>query len=129
MIRRPPRSTRTDTLFPYTTLFRSLAAVEQRLRDHTRIGILVNNAGGTLPGGFVAQSSDAAGRIIAFNTTALRRHARAVRPRCTPTASGPRLHPPSVVSPAPEVALARYGTHQQSVHFFPQSLLLPMAPT
>src|SRR3546814_4402786 len=24
MIRRPPRSTRTDTLFPYTTLFRSL---------------------------------------------------------------------------------------------------------
>src|SRR3546814_7310130 len=26
MIRRPPRSTRTDTPFPYTTLFRSLAA-------------------------------------------------------------------------------------------------------
>src|SRR3546814_6037546 len=26
MIRRPPRSTRTDTLFPYTTLFRSTAA-------------------------------------------------------------------------------------------------------
>src|SRR3546814_5173534 len=26
MIRRPPRSTRTDTLFPYTTLFRSLEA-------------------------------------------------------------------------------------------------------
>src|SRR3546814_8649572 len=25
MIRRPPRSTRTDTLFPYTTLFRSLS--------------------------------------------------------------------------------------------------------
>src|SRR3546814_3705825 len=27
MIRRPPRSTRTDTLFPYTTLFRSPATV------------------------------------------------------------------------------------------------------
>src|SRR3546814_18966224 len=27
MIRRPPRSTRTDTLFPYTTLFRSQRAV------------------------------------------------------------------------------------------------------
>src|SRR3546814_10046874 len=26
MIRRPPRSTRTDTLFPYTTLFRSITA-------------------------------------------------------------------------------------------------------
>src|SRR3546814_8978697 len=28
MIRRPPRSTRTDTLFPYTTLFRSLIFVD-----------------------------------------------------------------------------------------------------
>src|SRR3546814_11283366 len=28
MIRRPPRSTRTDTLFPYTTLFRSLEAYD-----------------------------------------------------------------------------------------------------
>src|SRR3546814_6758781 len=28
MIRRPPRSTRTDTLFPYTTLFRSSASAE-----------------------------------------------------------------------------------------------------
>src|SRR3546814_12986888 len=28
MIRRPPRSTRTDTLFPYTTLFRSPAALD-----------------------------------------------------------------------------------------------------
>src|SRR3546814_20676003 len=31
MIRRPPRSTRTDTLFPYTTLFRSVGA--KRLDD------------------------------------------------------------------------------------------------
>src|SRR3546814_15779922 len=38
MIRRPPRSTRTDTLFPYTTLFRSVD-----------IGIL--GAGLRLPGG------------------------------------------------------------------------------
>src|SRR3546814_20057166 len=29
MIRRPPRSTRTDTLFPYTTLFRSVAGMQQ----------------------------------------------------------------------------------------------------
>src|SRR3546814_19943094 len=28
MIRRPPRSTRTDTLFPYTTLFRSIQALD-----------------------------------------------------------------------------------------------------
>src|SRR3546814_13435035 len=36
MIRRPPRSTRTDTLFPYTTLFRSLrAAAYTGLRQPT----------------------------------------------------------------------------------------------
>src|SRR3546814_13626711 len=34
MIRRPPRSTRTDTLFPYTTLFRSvLEQLAQRLDE------------------------------------------------------------------------------------------------
>src|SRR3546814_2339826 len=32
MIRRPPRSTRTDTLFPYTTLFRSARAPAPRPR-------------------------------------------------------------------------------------------------
>src|SRR3546814_18812934 len=31
MIRRPPRSTRTDTLFPYTTLVRSLTPDESKL--------------------------------------------------------------------------------------------------
>src|SRR3546814_11464625 len=31
MIRRPPRSTRTDTLFPYTTLFRSPAMISRQV--------------------------------------------------------------------------------------------------
>src|SRR3546814_13618963 len=40
MIRRPPRSTRTDTLFPYTTLFRSVGA--QREADNLLFaGIIV----------------------------------------------------------------------------------------
>src|SRR3546814_19878169 len=38
MIRRPPRSTRTDTLFPYTTLFRSQGDVK-RIADATRNGL------------------------------------------------------------------------------------------
>src|SRR3546814_8615122 len=33
MIRRPPRSTRTDTLFPYTTLFRSISVPAKRNAD------------------------------------------------------------------------------------------------
>src|SRR3546814_3855129 len=38
MIRRPPRSTRTDTLFPYTTLFRSFRHEGQKLQ--ARYGLL-----------------------------------------------------------------------------------------
>src|SRR3546814_11969622 len=36
MIRRPPRSTRTDTLFPYTTLFRSRRRPRPRSIDRAR---------------------------------------------------------------------------------------------
>src|SRR3546814_4529281 len=36
MIRRPPRSTRTDTLFPYTTLFRSSRAEGRLAAGHLR---------------------------------------------------------------------------------------------
>src|SRR3546814_17139348 len=36
MIRRPPRSTRTDTLFPYTTLFRSCRYYRARLSASLR---------------------------------------------------------------------------------------------
>src|SRR3546814_4167054 len=42
MIRRPPRSTRTDTLFPYTTLFRSLGGMRRAPKDHlTEIAIVI----------------------------------------------------------------------------------------
>src|SRR3546814_13371429 len=37
MIRRPPRSTRTDTLFPYTTLFRSVAQPVAALGENLRL--------------------------------------------------------------------------------------------
>src|SRR3546814_19383676 len=38
MIRRPPRTTRTDTLFPYTTLFRSssILSIVKQARDNAR---------------------------------------------------------------------------------------------
>src|SRR3546814_4378751 len=45
MIRRPPRSTRTDTLFPYTTLFRSKSAGAHRLaRCAGRAGLYLRPA-------------------------------------------------------------------------------------
>src|SRR3546814_657485 len=47
MIRRPPRSTRTDTLFPYTTLFRSpFAITAEGLCVGGKIGILQSGSRG-----------------------------------------------------------------------------------
>src|SRR3546814_5840263 len=44
MIRRPPRSTRTDTLFPYTTLFRSYYRNEDGWVDNIGTGIKDSNS-------------------------------------------------------------------------------------
>src|SRR3546814_4394021 len=47
MIRRPPRSTRTDTLFPYTTLFRSdypLVLTTGRMLEHWHTGAMTRRA-------------------------------------------------------------------------------------
>src|SRR3546814_13583077 len=49
MIRRPPLSTRTDTLFPYTTLFRSVGRVSGR-RASVALHVAQRDAGGSLVG-------------------------------------------------------------------------------
>src|SRR3546814_10970017 len=41
MIRRPPRSTRTDTLFPYTTLFRSAPCRKRRKMAQAETPVIV----------------------------------------------------------------------------------------
>src|SRR3546814_15648620 len=57
MIRRPPRSTRTNTLFPYTTLFRSH-------QDNSAGGSLISmrkpQTGKTYPAGLAARGDSAA---------------------------------------------------------------------
>src|SRR6056297_4213389 len=50
MIRRPPRSTRTDTLFPYTTLFRSRPFPPERVLPRSRRAGCRSGAGGGLAG-------------------------------------------------------------------------------
>src|SRR3546814_4128693 len=51
MIRRPPRSTRTDTLFPYTTLFRSLQQLLDRVLRSSgwRLGDVIGDGGAAPP--------------------------------------------------------------------------------
>src|SRR3546814_12740954 len=67
MIRRPPRSTRTDTLFPYTTLFRSAL-------------FAVLGAGGITGGGadtavFLGNQGRVVERLVGIETTELPAHA------------------------------------------------------
>src|SRR3546814_13292231 len=57
MIRRPPRSTRTDTLFPYTTLFRSTADAAGA-RTHS-VGV---HGRGSTPCGRLCHSTQSAAR-------------------------------------------------------------------
>src|SRR3546814_16759086 len=60
MIRRPPRSTRTDTLFPYTTLFRSRAADQRdrQTRDLSRADAEESRSDGR-PRSFAARAAGA----------------------------------------------------------------------
>src|SRR3546814_4687859 len=61
MLRRPPRSTRTDTLFPYTTLFRSaMAASSPHGLTHGQADLRRRGGNGDTGG---AQRGDLAGRI------------------------------------------------------------------
>src|SRR3546814_17603614 len=59
MIRRPPRSTRTDTLFPYTTLFRSYMAA--LMTDPALRANEFNKAIASAPMGWALANSDPSG--------------------------------------------------------------------
>src|SRR3546814_16381555 len=69
MIRRPPRSTRTDTLFPYTTLFRSYQYIV-RPRG-------VRDTGLSFPKGRIAERRLIFADALAGQDTALAAHLRA----------------------------------------------------
>src|SRR3546814_10169736 len=51
MIRRPPRSTRTDTLFPYTTLFRSDGRLRRRSAGPAGLSTVLHVPGDAAGGG------------------------------------------------------------------------------
>src|SRR3546814_20705683 len=87
MIRRPPRSTRTDTLFPYTTLFRSheqSAGSQHRLALGGNFGVDAGDARFALGAfGQVLELVVDAELLVAaeFDVGAAARHVRRDRPR------------------------------------------------
>lgn len=105
-----------------------LAAVEARLGDDDAIGILINNAGASLGGGFVNQATDDVGRLIALNVTAVARLASAVAPRLAKAGEGAIVNIGSVVGLAPEMGMSVYGATKAFVLFLSQSLSVELGP-
>src|SRR3546814_8602423 len=103
MIRRQPRSTRTDTLFPYTTLVRSKAlavaldvtdrasvdAAVARIEDELGpIQILVNNAGVAATAPFLDMTEQDWAQVLDTNLTGVWRVGQAVARRMAPLGRG-----------------------------------------
>lgn len=104
------------------------AAVETRLRDDARIGILVNNAGASLPGTFLEQSTDDIERLVTLNTTALVRLAHAIAPRLAQAGEGAIVNIGSVVGLAPEFGMPVYGATKAFVLHLSQALSVQLGP-
>ena len=104
----------------------ALAVVETRLRDDSRIGILVNNAGAGQAGSFIDQPTDDIARLVALNTTALVRLASATAPRLAQAGDGAIINIGSVVGLSPEFGASVYGATKAFVLFLSQGLSLEL---
>lgn len=111
-----------DVLPADLTQAADLAAVEARLRDDARIGILINNAGIAQSGGIGQQTADSIERLIALNTTAPTRLAAAVAPRLAQAGAGAIVNLGSVVGLAPEFGMSVYGATKAYMLFLSQGL-------
>ncbi|AJG22576.1 SDR family NAD(P)-dependent oxidoreductase [Cupriavidus basilensis] len=105
-----------------------LTAVEKRLRDDARIGILINNAGVAQSGGFIEQTADSIDRLVTLNTTALARLAAAIAPRLAQVGEGAIVNIGSVVGLAPEFGMSVYGATKAFVLYLSQGLSLELTP-
>ena len=111
-----------DVLQADLTQAAGLAAVEQRLRDDDRIGILINNAGMAQVGGFLQQTAASIEQLVALNTTAPTRLAAAVAPRLAKAGAGAIVNIGSVMGFAPEFNMSVYGASKAFVLFLSQGL-------
>lgn len=117
-----------DTIVADLTDPGGLAKVEARLRNDTRVGVLVNNAGASLAGGFLTQTPDQVTNLIGLNVTALTRLAATVAPRFAAAGSGAIVNIASVVGFAPEVGMTVYGATKAFVVYLSQGLQLELGP-
>lgn len=111
-----------DVLQADLTQHGDLEGVEARLRDDSKIGILINNAGIAQSGGFLEQTAQSLTTIIALNTTALTRLASAIAPRLVQAGEGAIVNIGSVVGLAPEFGQSVYAATKAFVQVLSQGL-------
>jgi hypothetical protein len=99
-----------------------LAQVEQRLRTHDRLSLLVNNAGIGATSALLESDVDAMTRMIELNVTALTRLTYAAAPGLVSRGQGAIINIASIVGIAPEILNGVYGATKAFVLAFSQSL-------
>src|SRR3546814_16022187 len=130
MIRRPPRSTRTDTLFPYTTLFRSFsdsassrscsASLSCCLISAMRLSSIAPSAAGPF-----FQTSTARKMVIANATHQLGDDPRPAPP-CAPPATSDRIRSTMKHHPHPRLGVRGFALHARPLgHHVPPCLCPP----
>src|SRR3546814_16850062 len=132
MIRRPPRSTRTDTLFPYTTLFRSLRRAPRPDRAGPAVAGIAGAAGAARregwqgPGGRGVLPEDHGRRGTAGADRAADGGGRPLRPAVPagavpPGSLAPAAGPPGL-RPAASLAVLQLaqGFHPRRIQRHPQ---------
>jgi short-subunit dehydrogenase len=102
--------------------------VEARLREDSRIGVLINNAGSTVPGGFTDADIEAVDRLIQLNVTAVTRLAAAVAPRLAAEGNGAIVNVASVLALAPEMFPGVYPATKAFVLTLTQSMQAELGP-
>lgn len=117
-----------DVLPADLTQHDQIVTVEARLRDDDRIGILINNAGAGLGGGFLDQPVETIDQLIALNATSVARLASAVAPRLAARGDGAIVNVGSVVGLVPEYNMTVYGATKAFVQFLSQGLALELGP-
>lgn len=99
-----------------------LALVEQLLRSHEQISLLVNNAGVGATAPLLEADVEAMTRMIELNVTALTRLAYAAAPGMVARGGGAIINIASIVGIAPEILNGVYGGTKAFVLAFSQSL-------
>jgi short-subunit dehydrogenase len=105
-----------------------LGLLEARLREDSRIGLLVNNAGAAAPGGFADPDLDVQEALIRLNVTAVTRLAGAIVPRLLTAGGGSIINIASVLAFGPEVMPGIYAATKAFVLTFSQSLQAELGP-